>query len=56
MDDSLEIAPPPFTSLSFSINVRAPFLTPRVERDPIVSITSHYGDKECELDGIEAGL
>lgn len=53
LDDSLEIAPPPFTSLSFSIDVRAPFLTPRVERDPIVSITACYGSEKCELDGTE---
>ena len=54
LDDSLEIAPPPFTVLSFSINVRCPFLTPRVERDPITSITARCGCEEYQLGGAEA--
>jgi len=53
IDDSHEIAPPPFTALSFSIDVRGPFLTHRVERDPIASITARCGGEEFKLQGRE---
>jgi hypothetical protein len=35
--------------LSFSIDVSSPFLTPRVERDPIASIAANYGGDEVGL-------
>jgi DNA polymerase elongation subunit (family B) len=56
LDDSLEIAPPPFTVLSFSIDVSSPFLTPRVEHDQIASITAHYGDEKHTLEGDEENI
>jgi len=56
LDDSSEIAPPPFTVLSFSINFSGSFLTQRAERDPIKSITARYGGEEFKLDGEESKI
>jgi len=54
LDDSKEVLPPPFTILFFDVDVKSPFLTWRVERDPISSITGHCGGEEFGLRGDEA--
>ncbi|MBO3803122.1 MAG: hypothetical protein JTT11_04505 [Candidatus Brockarchaeota archaeon] len=53
LDDSSEVAPPPFTVLSFCIEVEGPFQTRRAGRDPVASITARCGEEAFKLDGEE---
>lgn len=55
LDDEKEIAPPPFTTMTFKLLTDSSSLTPDRENDPIKSIAVRYGDEDhvTSLEGRE---
>ncbi len=56
LDDSKELAPPPFTTLHFNVNIEAASLTPNPQADPIASIDLRFEDKETFIEGGEESI
>ncbi|MFQ5710976.1 MAG: DNA polymerase domain-containing protein [Candidatus Geothermarchaeales archaeon] len=56
LDDELEIAPPPFTTLSFDIHISSETLTPKADRDPITGVEAMYGGERLSVGGEETDV